>query len=136
MPAIQIFVDTSFIGALINERDQYHERAIELADQYDGQPLVVTDVVLLKVSNALARRYKQEAIQAIEDLLSSEDVEIVRLTAELFNKAFELYKTRQDKEWGLVDCISFVVMQNRNIRAALAFDQHFIQAGFQALPLI
>jgi len=129
----QIFVDTSFIVALINERDQYHEQAIKLADQYDGQPLVVTDVVLLEVSNALARRYKQEAIQAIEDLLSSEDVEVVRLSSELFNQAFELYKARPDKGWGLVDCISFVVMKNQNTGAALTFDQHFTQAGFQAL---
>lgn len=132
---IQIFIDTSFIVALINERDQYHERAVELADQYDGQALIVTDAVLLEVANALANRYKLEAIQVIEDLLSSEDVEVVRLTTELFNKAFELYKNRLDKRWGLVDCISFVVMQNQNVHAALTFDQHFIQAGFRALPL-
>jgi uncharacterized protein len=120
---------------LINERDQYHGRALELADRYDGQCLVVTDVVLLEIANALARGYKTEAVQVIEDLTLSDDVEVVRLSSELFNQAFELYKTRQDKTWGLVDCITFVVMQSRNIRTALTFDQHFVQAGFQALPL-
>lgn len=133
MPTIQIFIDTSFIVALINERDQYHARAVKLANQYDGQSLVVTDAVLLEVGNALSRGYKLEAIQVIESLLLSEDVEVVHFTSELFEQAFQLYKTRQDKDWGLVDCISFVVMQERCIDASLTFDRHFVQAGFQAL---
>jgi uncharacterized protein len=131
---IKIFIDTSFIIALINERDQYHDQALSLADQYDTQLLVVTDSVLLEVANALSRRYKFEAIQVIEDLLTSEDVDVVRLTPELFDRAFQLYKTRQDKAWGLVDCISFIAMQDRGISIAFTFDQHFAQAGFQILP--
>ena len=134
MTLTKVFVDTSFVVALINERDQYHQRALESADRYDGQPLVVTDGILLELANALARGYKAEAIQIIEDFLSAEDVEIVHLTIDLFNQAFDLYKTHQDKTWGLVDCVSFVVMRNRGIHIALTFDQHFIQAGFQALP--
>jgi predicted nucleic acid-binding protein len=51
----------------------------------------------------------------------------------LFARGFELYRTRTDKDWGLTDCISFVVMEERGIREALAYDQHFIQAGFRAL---
>ena len=34
---------------------------------------------------------------------------------------------------GLTDCISFVVMEERGITDALAYDQHFVQAGFRAL---
>ncbi len=37
------------------------------------------------------------------------------------------------KEWGLTDCISFVVMQKRSITEALTADDHFRQAGFRAL---
>jgi uncharacterized protein len=44
-----------------------------------------------------------------------------------------LFKQRKDKEWGLVDCISFIVMQNREITDALTADIHFQQAGFRAL---
>lgn len=48
-------------------------------------------------------------------------------------RAIELYSTRSDKEWDLIDCISFVVMQDHGITEALAADQHFVQAGFRAL---
>ena len=37
------------------------------------------------------------------------------------------------KAWGLVDCISFIVMREAGVNQALTFDQHFVQAGFQAL---
>ena len=89
--------------------------------------------MFLEIANALSRNYKQEAIQVIEELNSSENVEVVRLTPELFESAFDLYKKRQDKSWGLVDCLSFIIMQDQNINFALSFDQHFIQAGFQLL---
>ncbi len=32
--------------------------------------------------------------------------------------------------WGLVDCLSFVVMKQHQISVVLSFDRHFIQAGF------
>ena len=127
------FLDTGFVIALINERDQYHQQALDLADLYEQYLLVITDAVFLEIANALSRNYKQEAIQVIEELNSSENVEVVRLTPELFERAFDLYKKRQDKSWGLVDCLSFIIMQDQNINFALSFDQHFIQAGFQLL---
>jgi len=54
---------------------------------------------------------------------------------ELFDQAVTLYAARMDKEWGVTDCISFVVMQERGLTAALTTDAHFQQAGFQALLL-
>jgi predicted nucleic acid-binding protein len=44
-----------------------------------------------------------------------------------------LLKARLDKEWSLVDCASFVVMQHRSIVEALTADHHFEQAGFVRL---
>ena len=133
MTISKAFLDTGFVIALINERDQYHQQALDLADIYEQYLLVITDAIFLEIANALSRNYKQEAIQVIEDLTLSENVEIVRLTPELFERAFDLYKKRQDKSWGLVDCFSFIIMQDQNINFALSFDQHFIQAGFQLL---
>lgn len=129
----QTFIDTLFVIALINRRDKYHAQADEMAELYDGQPLLTTDAILLEIGNAMARAFKPEAVQVIEDFLTSEDVEIVRLTPELFERALALYKSRPDKEWGLVDCISFIVMQDRGVTDALTFDRHFAQAGFRAL---
>jgi predicted nucleic acid-binding protein len=122
-----------FVIALINPRDQYHPMAAELAAKYENNPLLVTDAVLLEIGNGLARNYKPEAVEVIEDFFDSEEVEIVRLTPELFERAFDLYRKYQDKDWGLIDCLSFVVMTDWDVTEALTFDQHFEQAGFKAL---
>ena len=129
----RIFVDTVFVIALINQRDQYHQQASELADRFEGYPLLTTDAVLLEIGNALARGYKQEAIEVIEQFLASDEVEIKRLTPYLFEQAFELYKQHRDKDWSLVDCISFVTMREAGMSQALTFDRHFVQAGFEVL---
>lgn len=129
------FVDTSYVVALVNPRDENHEKANEMVDAYDKKPLLVTDAVLLEIGNSLAKGYKQNAIEIIEEFLDSPEVEIVRLDETLFAKAFELYKSHTDKTWGLVDCISFVVMRERGITDALTSDKHFVQAGFRALML-
>lgn len=127
------FIDTQFVVALINERDQYHERALSFAVRYRGQPPITTAAVILEVGNAPARGYKEKAAEVINAFLSSSDVQVVHLTPELLNRALALYQSHRDKEWGLVDCLSFVVMADAGISDALTFDRHFAQAGFVAL---
>jgi predicted nucleic acid-binding protein len=48
---------------------------------------------------------------------------------------FWKYESRTDKEWGLIDCVSFVVMQDNHLTQALTTDTHLKQAGFRALLL-
>ena len=127
------FIDTLFVIGLLNRRDQYHERAAELAARYEGRRFLITDAVLLEIGSALARQYRRQAAEVIEHFLTSGDVEVVRLTPSLFDEAFALYKARPDKEWSLIDCVSFVVMRRADIHEALTFDHHFVQAGFRAL---
>ncbi|NUM74771.1 type II toxin-antitoxin system VapC family toxin [candidate division KSB1 bacterium] len=127
------FVDTAFVVALVNSNDQYHAKAQNLSEMYETEPLIITDVVLLEIGNALARDYKKEAIEIIESFRTSKEVLIVELSLEFFDKAFELYKKYTDKDWGMVDCISFIVMREYEVRNALTFDDHFRQAGFNVL---
>lgn len=131
----QIFIDTGFIIALVNERDDYHQQALELGDTLETSYFVTTDAVLLEIGNGLSRKYKQEAIQIIEQFIYADNVEIVA-TSELFNNGLEEYKKYRDKQWGLVDCLSFFVMWNKGINKVLTFDKHFKQAGFDIITNI
>ena len=125
-----VFVDTGYILALVNENDEHHAEALALSERFDGQPVVVTDAVLLEIGNALSRMDRNAAVQIIQDLRDSPGATVVSLNPELFESAFDLYRRHTDKQWGLVDCVSFVVMRRMGLTTALAFDQHFVQAGF------
>lgn len=75
----------------------------------------------------------QIGIGLLDNFENDSNTTIVSLTDDLYNEAFKLFRSRNDKKWGLVDCISFVVMTERNITLALTADEHFVQEGFRAL---
>jgi hypothetical protein len=53
--------------------------------------------------------------------------------SDLCRKGWQLYSQRLDKDGGVIDCISFTIMQERGIADALPGDRHFEQAGFVTL---
>ena len=116
---IEVFLDTSFAIALSVVTDQNHVRAVQIADQLETNKtrLVTTQAILLEIGNSLSKqKYRFAAIQLLESLEADPIIEVVRLTNELYDAAFTLFKSRKDKDWGLVDCVSFIVMQNRGIK--------------------
>jgi predicted nucleic acid-binding protein len=126
-----LFVDTGYIIALINENDHYHRQALTLSEKYDSHRLVTTDAVLLEVGNALSRLARRQASLIIHHFQTADEVTLIPLNPTLFNTALHWYDKHQDKTWGLVDCVSFAVMAEMQLSQVLAFDRHFIQAGFQ-----
>jgi len=87
-----VFIDTGYILALVNENDQHHAEAVALSQKFDGQPIVVTEAVLLEIGNALSRMDCDAAVQIIGDLRESSGVTVVNLTPELFESGFDLYR--------------------------------------------
>ena len=108
-------------------------QAFDLSNKHQKFSFVTTDAVLLEIGNALARNYKEQAIEIIEVFRSSDNVEILHLNPSLFERGFERYKTYLDKTWSLVDCITFEVMKENGLSDALTVDKHFEQAGFNRL---
>lgn len=53
---------------------------------------------------------------------------------ELFHAAWAYFRHREDKRFSRTDCVSFVLMERLGLENALAFDAHFVQAGFRTLP--
>ena len=62
-------------------------------------------------------------------------IEVMPFKAERIDAAVRLYETRSDKTWSLTDCLSFVVMEQRQLAEALTTDRHFEQAGLRAMML-
>jgi predicted nucleic acid-binding protein len=132
----EVFLDSSYAIALAAPADQHHQRTVELSKDLEANRarLITTRAVILEIGNALAKlRYRAAAVVLLSALANDPTVEVVPLSESLHQRAFDLYRQRPDKEWGLTDCVSFVLMQERGLTAALTADDHFRQAGFRAL---
>jgi predicted nucleic acid-binding protein len=127
------FADSFYFLALLNPADAAHEVAGRRAREL-RRPLVTTAWVLTEVADAMAAPPNRPLfLRLIEGFRTLRIVEVVPATPELFDRGIELYGRRPDKSWSLTDCISFVVMTERDITEALTGDHHFEQAGFRAL---
>jgi predicted nucleic acid-binding protein len=131
-----VFADTSFYVALASPADENHRSALALSQgtHAERRRMVTTAAVLVEIGNTLARqRLRPFAVTILESIQRDEQVEVIPLSDGLYVDALRLFADRRDKEWGLTDCISFVVMEERGIREALTADRHFRQAGFRPL---
>ncbi|NEO77925.1 PIN domain-containing protein [Moorena sp. SIO4G3] len=132
----RLFLDTAFIQALLNKRDQYHHKALELLPRLkNAKEVWVTEAVLTEVGNALSAVNRVIAVQFIQQCYETKNIYVVSVDTPLLQRALQLYYDRSDKSWGLTDCISFAVMKEQGLTDALTTDKHFVQAGYRALML-
>ncbi len=134
LTAPAVFLDTSYFIALFNRRDKFHARAVDAARRFarGNTPMMTTDAVLIEIGNALSLLPARAlAAQIIATVREAAAIEVAHVDAALFERGLALYRQRMDKEWGLTDCISFVLMQQRGVTQVLTADHHFEQAGFQ-----
>jgi uncharacterized protein len=131
-----LFLDASYVIALAIRADEAHAKAVERADWLRKNPagLVTTRPVLLEIGDMLAKyRFREAAVAVLDTVEADPRIQVVPLGDDLYADALSLFRRRKDKEWGMTDCVSFVVMQHMGIQEALTTDHHFEQAGFRAL---
>ncbi|MEB3282629.1 MAG: PIN domain-containing protein [Lyngbya sp.] len=130
------FLDTSYILALEIKNDDAHQQVLQnWVALATSKPFLVTttyifDEVVTFFNN---RNLHYKAVEVGNRLLESPDIELIEIDRTLFNQGWQYFQKHQDKSYSLTDCLSFVVMQEREISTALTLDNHFLQAGFQIL---
>ena len=133
-----IFVDTAGWGHLVDPTQARHVQAATLyrRSKQQGRKFITTNYILAELVALLTSplRIPRPAIIAfLNSLKTSPYIDIVHIDVTLDEQAWQLLSQRQDKEWSLVDCASFVLMKQRNLLEALTTDEHFEQAGFVRL---
>ena len=131
-----VFADSGYWIAMSNPRDQRHEKAEAVTAQLGDVRVVTSQMVLVEFLNFMGGRGQQAremALSVVAGLKGTPNVKIAPQSDAQFDSALTLYSSRLDKRWSLTDCASFVLMEEMNIREALAHDHDFEQAGFIAL---
>jgi predicted nucleic acid-binding protein len=138
VPRRAVFLDTSYILALENKDDAHHDRALALENELlrENAALLLHWGILFEIADGYARIARRaRGLQLLDKIITEEGYRICPITESLFQDALGLYRGRPDKDWGLTDCLSFVLMKQQGIAEALSADVHFRQAGFTALLL-
>jgi predicted nucleic acid-binding protein len=132
----RLFVDTSAYYALADTRDENHEAAVHLIHQMirERAELLTTNYILAETHALLLNRIGYAtALQVLEDLYKSQ-TRIYRVKEAEERKALQILRVYTDKEFSLVDAISFATMERFHVTQAFAFDHHFAQYGFSLQP--
>ena len=133
----EVFGDTSGWASFFDSTDPHHAKASTLMTQWQQQNrhVVTTNYVLSELIALLTRfRVRRSTVlNYIETIRSASWIEIVHIDEALDAEAWRLLAERLDKEWSLVDCASFIVMEKHGLTEALTADRHFEQAGFVQL---
>jgi hypothetical protein len=124
-----IFVDTGAWYASAVPDDDNHPAARTWLDS-NTQPLLTTDYVIDETLTLLkVRGYPSLAIELGETLFAGELADIVLITEDDIQQAWQTFRRFRDKEWSFTDCTSKVVMERLSLTRAFAFDDHFRQFG-------
>jgi predicted nucleic acid-binding protein len=132
----KVFADTGYWIALLNPKDNLHQKARQLSINLISTPIVTSDIVFTELLNAFSGKgqsYRQKAVRFIKHAFVNPEIEVILQTDAIFHNALELYDQRPDQAWSHTDCTPFQIMNQQNILEALAYDKHFEQAGFIAL---
>ena len=132
----RLFIDTNYLVALLDPKDDLHSVAMAASRYAKNCRLLTTDFVIIEFLRLFAKRnylHREAAVVTVKRLRDNPNVDIVPASRELFDQGLAMYLAFKDKQWDLVDCTSAYVMRKSGITQALTHDEHFVQMGYSAL---
>jgi predicted nucleic acid-binding protein len=132
------FLDTSGWFAALSAKETAHKAALATYREWieGGIQLVTTNLVVAEMQ-ILVMRFggPAEGLRFVDSLYQDATHHVVFVDRDLERDAVDGWLRRfRDQSLSLADAVSFEVMRERRIRQALALDEHFRLAGFEAVP--
>ena len=130
----RLFVDTSAWFAFANRGDPEHKGVAALLEKPRGR-LITSNFIFDETVTLCLHRLGHPVAQKVGCvLLDTARVDLLRITPEDENAAWELFCKRPDHTYSFTDCTSFVIMRRLGINTAAALDDDFASEGFESLP--
>jgi len=131
----KVFVDTSAFYSAKDSRDKNNKKALHFLSKVlrtDRYHLITTNFILYETLTLLRRKLGHKiAVEFREELKKSYYCSVYRITEDIEEIAWNIFKRYKDKDFSFVDCTSFAFMKANRIKKAFAFDEHFTQFGFE-----
>jgi uncharacterized protein len=131
-----VFTDTSFLAALIYERDNNHPKAVSIFRSLNTHPVkfILTNFIRAETHALLLNRASHSIADGfLASLINTSKNALIRVTELDELMALELIEKYKDKDFSITDSTSFVVMERLGIGHALSFDDDFRQYGLNII---
>lgn len=116
-----IFVDTSFLLALLIETDPFHEKALQISETIHEKK-VINNIVLTETFNAFTSKGGKVGKELYHSI--SEMFEVKYLNKSDYDDSMELY-LNLDSSINYSDCTILLTMINSKIDRIVTFDSDF-----------
>jgi len=129
-----VFLDASAWVAIANKRDKNNPKATRLFRQLvnDNIPMITTTWTTYEALSLVKARAGYAQVEALWEMLNNQEIiELIDVSKDMESAGLEMFFRYKDKTWGMVDWVSFVVMEKFGCKEAFAFDKHFREAGRQ-----
>ncbi len=133
-----VFIDSSAYYALADANDKNYRTAESLLQTLTAEKrrLYTTNFALAETyALLLSRLSRDDAVRIFDAYRRSAATTIIRVRQSDEDAGWKIIVQYADKEFSLVDAMSFVIMERIGVSEAFTFDDHFRQYGrFRMLP--
>ncbi len=126
-----VFADTSgFIALMVGDDDMHTQAATNFTYFMENAVHMLTSSYVLTETIALLQR--RIGMNAVWDFQTKifPILDIIWIDAAWHQRGMQRLLSTDRKKVSLTDCLSFEIMQTRNIGVAFSFDRHFSERGF------
>jgi len=116
-----IFLDANFLISFFVNKEDNHERAVEIAKTIENEEKIISKLVIAETITILKKKLSTKDIikiyNILQDFTTAEDTH-------LFDKAFEEF-VKYDGSISFFDSVYIVIMQEFDIYKIASFDEDF-----------
>lgn len=135
-----VFVDTSALVALFQERDQHTSDAMEFFDgvrsgRLRARPLYTSEYVVDELATTLLSRTDHDlAGRAVTSVRESTLLQVLHVHEAAYDLAAERFLEYDDQAFSFTDHVIGVQAMDRGVDIVLSFDQEFAALGLTTIP--
>ena len=122
---MKVFIDSSFIIALVNENDSLHESSLEYIDLIEKNECYISNLVINEVITVIGNKIDLETAISAFDLINDIFQVINEYEIKDFNSNTMLIYEKHGTKLSFTDCSIIVDMHYHKIENLLSFDKEF-----------
>ena len=131
-----VYADSSFFIALFDSRDDAWSIAWELFESFVSDPnlrlIFARDVMneLLAHYSRSGSSIRREVARFVRRTFNDPNYSVEVVDEDTYANALNLYESRHDKRYSMVDCIGMTIMRRDGLDEVVTTDRDFVQEGF------